>query len=328
MPVSATKLGASYDDVTEEGPAPPALVCHPPRPWSATPALVSLGPGQGGNRRSSLGRVTAPPISELLRSARVVDLTLTLSEDLPCWWPTASPFRHTTDHWFANVDRDGSSPLRSRSGAPFHSCVLSMDEHTGTHFDAPSHFIPPPGSDLPDAGPTGAITADRVALEQLMGPALVVDVRSLIGSAKDGASPRIEPSLLSSWEKEHGDIVPNDVVLFRSDWDDRYVTGPEGQRYVHRPLVFGDTPAWPAPSADAIEFLSARGVRCVGTDAVSMGPAEDGRATHVAGLSAGVVYIEALGSLKELPSRGATFVFLPLKIAGGSGGPGRALALI
>ena len=134
--------------------------------------------------------------------------------------------------------------------------------------------------------------------------------------------------MLSSWEKEHGDIVPNDVVLFRSDWDDRYVTGPEGQRYVHRPLVFGDTPAWPAPSADAIEFLSARGVRCVGTDAVSMGPAEDGRATHVAGLSAGVVYIEALGSLKELPSRGATFVFLPLKIAGGSGGPGRALALI
>lgn len=272
--------------------------------------------------------MTAPPISELIRSARVVDLSLILSEDLPCWWPTASPFRHTTDHWFTNVDRGGSSPLRSRSGAPFHSCVLSMDEHTGTHFDAPSHFIPPPGSELPDAGPTGAITADRVGLEQLIGPALVVDVRTLIGSAPNGTSPRVEPSFLGSWEQEHGVIGPDDVVLFRSDWDDRYVSGPSGQQYVQRPLVFGDAPAWPAPSAEAIEFLSARGVRCVGTDGASMGPAEAPRDTHVAGLSAGMVFIECLCSLRELPSRGATFVFLPLKLAGGSGGPGRALALI
>jgi isatin hydrolase len=272
--------------------------------------------------------MTAPPISQLLRSARLVDLSLALSEDLPCWWPTAFPFRHTTDHWFADVDRGGSSPLRSRSGAPFHSCVISMDEHTGTHFDAPSHFIPPPGSDLPDAGPTGAITADRVGLEQLIGPALVIDVRSLIGTAKNGTSPRIEPSLLSSWERQHGQIEADDVILFRSDWDDHYVTGPDGQRYVHRPLVFADAPAWPAPSAEAIEFLSTRGVRCVGTDAASMGPAEAGRETHVAGLSTGMVFIEALCSLRELPWRGATFVFLPLKIAGGSGGPGRALALI
>ena len=77
-----------------------------------------------------------------------------------------------------------------------------------------------------------------------------------------------------------------------------------------------------------MELLGERGVLCVGTDAVSMGPAEDGRATHIAGLSRGMVFIESLCHLKELPSHGATFVFLPLKIANGSGGPGRAVAFM
>jgi isatin hydrolase len=272
--------------------------------------------------------MTTPPIYELIRSSRTVDLTLTLSEDLPCWWPTAFPYRHTTDHWFTRVERDGSSPLLSRSGAAYHSCVVSMDEHTGTHFDAPSHFIPPPGSELPDAGPAGAITADRVELQQLMGPAVVIDVRSGVGPGEPGKSAPIEPSLITGWEKEHGDIGPGDVVLFRTDWDDHYVTGAQGRQYVQRPLVLADTPAWPAPSVASIELLHARGVMCTGTDAASMGPAEDGRPAHVAGLSTGMVFIECLCNLRELPARGATFVFLPLKIGGGSGGPGRALAFV
>lgn len=271
--------------------------------------------------------VTSTTVRDLVRSARVVDLSLTLSEDLPCSWPGALPYRHKTDHWFTDAEGDGRSPLRARSGAPYHTCMLFMDEHTGTHFDAPAHFVPPPGSGLPDAGPQGAVTAEQVGLEKFMGTALVVDVRPLAGTADEGRSPVIEPSVITSWEGEHGGVSPGDIVLFRTGWDDHYRTGPEGKGYVELPLRSASA-AWPAPSVATIELLLSRGVRCAGTDAVSMGPAEGGRPVHVAALSAGMVFIEALCRLGELPARGATFIFLPLKVQGGSGSPGRAVALV
>jgi len=181
---------------------------------------------------------------------------------------------------------------------------------------------------LPNAGPAGSISSDRVPLDQFFGPAAVIDVRSLRGGAAPGQSPRIEPDVIDKWETGHGAIAPGDVVLFRSDWDEHYVPGPAGRDYVVGPLVFSSVTAWPAPSPAAMELLRERGVRCVGTDAVSMGPADDPAPVHVVGLSAGMVYIEALSHLGELPARGATFLFLPVKIGDGSGGPGRALAFV
>ncbi len=271
---------------------------------------------------------SAPVLAQAMRSSRVVDLSLTLSEDLPCAWPGAMQYRHTVDHWFETTAAGNGPRLRCRTGVPYHTAAVGMDEHTGTHFDAPAHFVPVPGSGLPNAGPAGSITGDRVPLEQFIGPAAVVDVRSVRGSAGPGCSPRIEPGLITDWEAANGAIAPGDVVLFRGDWDEHYVPGPAGRTYVVEPLVFSSVTAWPAPSPETIELLLERGVRCVGTDSVSMGPAEDAAPVHVLGLSAGMVYIEALSHLGELPARGATFVFLPVKIGEGSGGPGRALAFI
>jgi isatin hydrolase len=271
--------------------------------------------------------MTPSTLAQEIRFAQVIDLSVTLSEDLPCAWPGAQPYRHKTDHWFTDVDADGRSALRTRSGAPYHTCMVVMDEHTGTHFDAPAHFVPPPGSGLADAGPAGAVTAEQVDLRQLIGPALVIDVRSLTTSAGPGRSPLIGPSALLGWEEQHGRISAGDIVLFRSGWDSYYLTGADGTHYVERPLR-ADGPGWPAPSVSTVELLLDRGVRCAGTDAVSMGPAGDGRAVHVAALSAGMVFVEALCRLGELPPRGATFMFLPLKVQGGSGSPGRAIALV
>jgi isatin hydrolase len=269
---------------------------------------------------------TGAAVAESMSSSRLVDLSLTLSEDLPCAWPGAFPYRHVIDHWFETTAGDSGPRLRCRTGVPYHTCFVGLDEHTGTHFDAPAHFVPPPGSDLPHAGPAGALTADRVPLEQFFGPAAVVDVRSVRGNAGPGHSPRIEPGLVTDWESANGTIGPGDVVLFRSDWDEHYVPGPAGRTYVVEPLVFSSMTAWPAPSPATMELLRDRGVRCVGTDGVSMGPAEDAAPVHIVGLSAGMVFIECLGDLRELPARGATFLFLPVKIGEGSGGPGRAVA--
>jgi kynurenine formamidase len=286
--------------------------------------MTSTNPDMAGARLEG----ARPRLAELMRSARLVDLSLTLSEDLPCAWPGAMPYRHVIDHWFETTAGTNGPRLRSRTGVPYHTNSVGMDEHTGTHFDAPAHFVPAPESGLPNAGPYGSITADRVPLEQFLGPALVVDVRSLRDGAGPGCSPRIEPGAIAEWETANGAIVPGDIVLFRSDWDDHYVAGPAGKTYVLDPLVFSSVTGWPAPSPATMELLRDRGVRCVGTDAVSMGPADDAAPVHVVGLSAGMVFIEALSHLGELPTRGATFLFLPVKIGEGSGGPGRALAFI
>jgi isatin hydrolase len=271
---------------------------------------------------------TAAALAMAMRSLRVVDLSVTLSEDLPCAWPGAMPYRHSVDNWFETTSGTNGPRLRSRNGVPYHTNSVGMDEHTGTHFDAPAHFIPAPGSGLPNAGPAGSVTGDRVPLEQFMGPAAVVDVRSILGNGEPGCSPRIEPGLVVDWEAANGAIAPGDVVLFRGDWDDHYLPGPAGRTYVVDPLMFSRGTAWPAPSPATMELLRDRGVRCVGTDSVSMGPAEDAVPVHVLGLAAGMVYIEALSHLRDLPARGATFIFLPIKIGEGSGGPGRALAFI
>lgn len=259
----------------------------------------------------------------------IVDLTLTVAEDLPCSWPTHMPFQHKTFSWFADRP-EGEQPAEvfNRTQAPYQTRWLLMDEHTGTHFDAPSHFIPPAGSGLRNAGAKADCTTDLVPVEQLLGPAAVVDVTELAGSGGPGSSPRIEVEHLLAAEKEHGRFRPGEVVLLYSGWDARYLPGPDGSRYAADALVERSAPGWPAPTGAAVEHLLERGIRCVGTDGVSIGAVDDGEPAHAAGLAAGMVFVEALANLAELPARGAYFLFLPIKVRGGTGGPGRAIAFL
>lgn len=258
---------------------------------------------------------------------RVVDLSLTLSPELPGSWPGALPFRHFVEHWFEEQD-EGPTVRLCGNNAPYRSHGIIIDEHTGTHFDAPAHFLADEQEGLPMSHPMGSMTGDRVEPSQFLGAAAVIDVADLIGTEADGISPLIGPEHIEAWEREHGALRAGEVVLFRSGWDTRYQRGEAGQHYIRRPLEFQDSAAWPAPSPEAMKALGERGVRCVGTDGASMGPAHDGAPTHIAGLSQGMVFIECLTNLDELPARGAFFVFLPVKVARSAGGPGRAIALL
>jgi kynurenine formamidase len=255
---------------------------------------------------------------------RIVDLSLPLAESLPASWPGAVPFRHPIYDWFESRDTE-LGPLVSKG--PFHTRWLMLAEHTGTHFDAPTHWVPPPGSGLPGAGPAGATSTDRVPLEQLSGAAIVVDVAATVGRAEPGESPRVEAAELEAFEAEHGRFQAGEIVLLRTGWDGHWVEGPAGRAYVVD-CVFGRSPAWPAPTAEAVELLADRGVRCLGVDTPSVGACEDGYPAHFAGLSRGLVYVEGLARLGELPPRGALFLFLPVSLRGGSGAPGRAVALL
>jgi len=266
-------------------------------------------------------------VAAAFRQDRIVDLTLPLAEDLPCTWPGHMPYQHKTFSWFEQRT-DGWGSVRNRTGAPYQTRWLCIDEHTGTHLDAPAHFVPEPGSGLPDAGEAGRIGMADVAPAQTAGPAVVVDVSSLAEEGDGGRSARITVAELRRWEDAHGSIRAGDVVLFASGWDRRYRAGPEGAAYASAALVERRGPGWPAPDADAIGLFVERGVRCVGTDGVSMGPADDGAPTHLAGLAHGQVFVECLTQLHRLPARGAFFLFLGLRIVNGTGGPGRAVALL
>jgi len=263
----------------------------------------------------------------IIARARLVDLSIRLAPELPSGWPGAIPFRHFVDHWFTE-DANSVEVHLCGNNAPYRSHGMILDEHTGTHFDAPAHFLSPLGTGLPSDHEFGVITGDKVPPRQFFGPACVIDVTSLLDTTVDGISPRIEAVHIQEWEAENRPIVEGDVVLFRSGWDEHYLPGRGGRRYIEESIRHNSGPAWPAPDAGAVSYLVDRGVRCVGTDGASIGPADDGAATHQAGLSRGIVFIECVANLSALPSVGAYFLFLPIKVARSAGGPGRAIALV
>ena len=265
-------------------------------------------------------------LGRLLAGSRLTDLTLTIAEDLPCWWPTHMPFQHKIWNWYEDEVVEPVS-LRSRAG-PYQTRWMAIDEHTGTHFDAPAHFIPREGSNLPNAGPAGSITGDKVPVEQFFGRTRLFDARQVAEGAEPGVSPYITVDHLRRWEREQGKISRGDVVLFWTAWDRFYKPGREGCPYVEDPLIHRSHPGWPAPNVGAAELLLERGVRCIGTDAPSMGSSHDGGPVHVAALKEGAVFVEGLTNLQALASQGAFFLFMPIKVSQSTGGCGRAIAAL
>jgi kynurenine formamidase len=266
--------------------------------------------------------VSLDSIAAQLAGRELVDLTLTLDEELPGSWPGTEPYRHVNENYYVPVDADGQ---QHPSVGPFYANWMTLHEHVATHFDAPVHFTPPPGSGIDGESELGTVFGDLADMRALQGPAAVIDARD-DESAVGGVSPAIEEADIRAWESEHGELQAGEIVLLRTGWDRYYRADDEGLRYLHRPLVSKDAPGWPAPTADAIVYLADQGIRAVGIDAPSIAPAQDAVSTHRAGLGRGLLYIEGLASLDRLPVRGAFFLFLPIKVARSSGAPGRAVA--
>jgi kynurenine formamidase len=103
---------------------------------------------------------------------------------------------------------------------------------------------------------------------------------------------------------------------------------PKGKAFGMDVIMTKIAPGWPAPDVLVMEYLASAGVGVIGVDTGSMGSLQDDAAAHHAGLKHGMVFIERLTNLGRLPSRGAAFIFLGLKLEGGTGSAGRAIALI
>ena len=158
--------------------------------------------------------------------------------------------------------------------------------------------------------------------------AVVIDVSALNGTTGNGISPDINKDFIVGWEKKNGEINADEIVLFYTGWDKYYIEGDEGKKYTERPVRFKDFPGWPSPVSETVIYLAEKGVTTIGIDSASMGSVHDGGDVHVEGLKRGLIYIEGLANLDKLPMRGAEFIFLPVKVEGSSGFPGRAIAFV
>lgn len=288
-------------------------------------------------------------IAKAVSGGRVVDLTVTISDNYPAHWPFHPPFKRWTMNWFSEKAGEyGKNPLEGAGGPgdtvkgnvyqsvfPYFSQQYVIDDHTGTQIDYPAHFVPPPGSGAEFASENGWMTGDKYPPEKMMGPAVVIDIRSILNKAEGGKSPLITLDMIKADEAKNGDVKAGDVVLFYSGYDDLYYKPfPEGNRLAWQPLVVGDVPAWPAPTPDAVKYLADKGVTHMGIDSPSMGPAGHmyegkpmAQMTHVLFLDTGGSWTEFLRNIGQLPARGAYYIATSAKIVDMSGGLSRALAI-
>ncbi len=187
-------------------------------------------------------------------------------------------------------------------------------EHTGTHFDAPNHWVT--GKDLDDVA--------SVPAGNLVRPAVVLDFTAEVAAEPDFL---IEVEHLRAWESEHGALPLGGWLLFRTGWDSRTTqeaalnadeTGP------HSPGLSVEAARWVAEESPAIGI----GVETVGTDAGAAHSFDPAFPCHSYLMGSDKYGLTQLQNLGRLPATGALLVTGPLPIVGGSGSPARVLSLV
>jgi kynurenine formamidase len=253
-------------------------------------------------------------LAEIARSVadkrlRVVDLSQSLSANfpqivLPPEFDQCAPFR------IEEISR------YDERGPAWYWNNISFGEHTGTHFDAPVHWIT--GRDLPDSA------TDSLPPRTFIAPACVIDCSAQ--AARD-ADFLLTVEHLQAWEASHGRIPAGSWLLMRTDWSKR-----------SDPVAYQNFDAagqhTPGPDVAAVEFLVHErkvigfGSETIGTDAGQAAHFRPPYPCHAIMHGNGRFGLQCLANLDLLPPTGAVVITAPLKILHGSGSPVRALALV
>ncbi len=240
----------------------------------------------------------------------VVDCSGTLGPDTPLLKLPPDFAKDTPKieiHRISEYDQDG----------PFWAWNwLKLGEHSGTHFDAPHHWIT--GRDYAD-GYTDSLPVQRV----------VAPVNVLNFARECAANPDFLLTVqnVQDWEARNGPINAGEWVVFRSDWDAR---ADDAERFLNA----NETgPHTPGPTPEVMEYLIAKGIvgwgsQCIGTDAGQAGGMTPPYPAHNLLHKANRYGLASLANLDKLPAKGAILIAAPLKIRNGTGSPIRALALV
>ncbi len=261
------------------------------------------GPAAAPGEAPVAGEERMAQAAALPLAGEVIDLTHPFDADT-IYWPTEEGF--VLERGFAGVTEGGFYYEAHR----FHAA-----EHGGTHLDAPIHFA------------EGKWTADEIPVERLIGPGAVVDVTAQAAADRDY---QVTAADLRAWEAEHGPLSDGAIVLLRTGfsafWPDRErymgtaLRGAEGVAALHFPGLHPDAARW---------LVAERAISAIGLDTPSI---DFGQSklfeSHQILFAANVPALENVAHLDRLPAKGFTVVALPMKIAGGSGGPLRIVAVL
>ena len=188
-------------------------------------------------------------------------------------------------------------------------------EHTGTHFDAPNHWIT--GKDLDDVS--------QVPAQRLIGPAVVIDTTAQVAANPDFC---LDVTDIKEWEAANGAIPKGAWLLYRTGWS-KYGDDPAAYANAdaNGPHTPGLTPAAARYLAEETEILG-MGVETVGTDAGGAFGFDPPFPCHTMLMGANKYGVTQLRNLHRLPVTGAVVIVAPLPIVKGSGSPCRVLALV
>ena len=232
---------------------------------------------------------------------RWIDLSYAYSEET-LYWPTEDGFQ-----------LEELAYGETEAGYFYSSYKISTAEHGGTHLDAPIHFS------------RGGMSAEQIPLDRLIAPAVVVDV-----AARATPDYLIGVGDLEEWERTHGRIPDGAILLLRTGWGERWPdrlgylgterTGPEAVAELHFPGIHPEAARW---------ITDQRNVAAVGIDTPSIDYGQStGFEAHVIIYGSNIPGFENVANLQEIPEVGAFVVALPMKVAGGSGGPLRIVAFV
>ncbi len=240
----------------------------------------------------------------------IVDLTQTLSAEFPAL---------VLPPEFGQVWGFESEPISryDAAGPNWYWNNFRCGEHTGTHFDAPIHWIT--GKDYPDN------SVDTIDPRQFIGPAAVVDASREVALDPDFV---LTVDALKAWEDAHGRIPPRAWLLFRTGWSER-IADPASFLNLRE-----DGAHTPGPALECVEWLIAeRDVRGFGVETINTDAGQSYRwpvpfPCHTRMHGANRYGLQCLRNLDRLPPQGAVIIAAPLKIKDGSGSPLRVLALL
>lgn len=240
---------------------------------------------------------------------RIIDLTQPLSAEtpiikLPQEFAQSAPFK---------IEEISKYDER---GPAWYWNNFSCGEHTGTHFDAPIHWLT--GKELPNN------STDTIPVENFIAPAIVIDV---VEKSKLNPDFLLKISDILAWETQYGQIPANCWVLLHTNWSKR-------ARADFLNIDEDGNAHSPGASAEVIKFLISErhilgwGSECVGQDAGLAATLTPPVPCHNLMHGANKYGLASLINLDQLPPTGALIIAAPLKIINGSGSPCRVMALI
>jgi kynurenine formamidase len=245
---------------------------------SATP--VAAGPGLLG---VALGSLT-----------RIQDLTHTITPETPLYPGNPQP---------------EFQPLRTYEKDGYYANILTYAEHTGTHMDAPAHFV------------EGAPFANELPVEQFLAPLAIVNISERALTDPDA---QVMPEDILAWEAANGPLPAGAFVAMNSGWDARFgdpeaFINADADGVLHFPGFHPDTTRF---------LVEEREITGLGVDTLSLdyGSSTD-FGTHITLLGSGRYGLEGLAGLLAIPAAGAVIVVGGPKFTIGSGGPSRVMAL-